>query len=84
MKYRHYAPKADLAIVEGPDERVIAEIEKRALEAEKNGDTVGIIATDETKDRYSHGIIKVLEAENRKKPSHIIFMRCCVILTAVM
>ncbi len=35
MKYRHYAPKADLAIVEGPDERVIAEIEKRALEAEK-------------------------------------------------
>ncbi len=24
MKYRHYAPKADLAIVEGPDERVVA------------------------------------------------------------
>ena len=23
MKYRHYAPKADLAIVEGPTEEVI-------------------------------------------------------------
>lgn len=28
MKYRHYAPKADLAIVEGSTEGVIAEIEK--------------------------------------------------------
>ena len=67
MKYRHYAPKADLAIVEGPDERVIAEIEKRALEAEKNGDTVGIIATDETKDRYSHGIIKSIGSREQEE-----------------
>ena len=54
MKYRHYAPKADLAIVEGATEGVIAEIEKRAGEAEEKGLTVGIIATDETKGRYSH------------------------------
>ena len=67
MKYRHYAPKADLAIVEGPDERVIAEIEKRALEAEKNGDTLGIIATDETKDRYSHGIIKSIGSREQEE-----------------
>ena len=67
MKYRHYAPKADLAIVEGPDERVIAEIENRALEAEKNGDTVGIIATDETKDRYSHGIIKSIGSREQEE-----------------
>ena len=37
MKYRHYAPKADLAIVEGSTEGVIAEIEKRAGEAEEKG-----------------------------------------------
>ena len=67
MKYRHYAPKADLAIVEGPDERVIAEIEGGALEAEGNGDTVGIIATDETKDRYSHGIIKSIGSREQEE-----------------
>ncbi len=45
---------------------------------------VGIIATDETKDRYSHGIIKSIGSREERKQSHIIFMRCCVILTAVM
>ena len=30
MKYRHYAPKADLTIIEGPLEKVTAEINKRA------------------------------------------------------
>ena len=32
MKYRHYAPKADLTIIEGPLEKVTAEINKRAKE----------------------------------------------------
>lgn len=67
MKYRHYAPKADLAIVEGPTERVIAEIEKRALAAQENGQTVGIIATDETKSRYSHGIIKSIGSREQEE-----------------
>ena len=67
MKYRHYAPKADLAIVEGPTERVIAEIEKRALAAQENGQIVGIIATDETKSRYSHGIIKSIGSREQEE-----------------
>lgn len=67
MKYRHYAPKADLAIVEGPTERVIAEIEKRALAAQENVQTVGIIATDETKSRYSHGIIKSIGSREQEE-----------------
>ena len=35
MKYRHYAPKADLAVVEGPEEAVIRYINTAADEAEK-------------------------------------------------
>ena len=41
MKYRHYAPEADLSIVEGETEKVIAYINSRASEAEKQGKTVG-------------------------------------------
>ena len=67
MKYRHYAPKADLAIVEGLTEQVISEIEKRAKEAEAKGQKVGIIATDETKGRYSHGIIKSIGSREQEE-----------------
>lgn len=58
MKYRHYAPEADLSIVEGETEKVIAYINSRASEAEKQGKTVGIIATDETAGLYKAGVIR--------------------------
>ena len=35
MKYRHYAPKADLKIVEGPMEKVIAYINEKASEKKR-------------------------------------------------
>lgn len=57
MKYRHYAPKADLAIVEGPEEAVVKKINELAAEAKAHGEQVGIIATDETKDRYPEGMV---------------------------
>lgn len=57
MKYRHYAPKADLAIVEGPEEAVVKKINELAAEAKEHGEQVGIIATDETKDRYPEGLV---------------------------
>ena len=57
MKYRHYAPKADLAIVEGPEEAVVKKINELAAEAKAHGEQVGIIATDETKDRYPEGLV---------------------------
>ena len=57
MKYRHYAPKADLSIVEGPQEEVIACINRLTHEAAANGMKAGIIATDETKDQYADGLV---------------------------
>lgn len=58
MKYRHYAPKAPLSIVEGPEEHVIEKINSLACEILQSGSQVGIIATDETLDRYPQGIVK--------------------------
>ena len=57
MKYRHYAPKADLSIVEGPQDEVIACINRLTHEAVENGLKAGIIATDETKDQYSDVLV---------------------------
>lgn len=58
MKYRHYAPKADLTIVEGETAQVIEKINALALEAEIRGEQIGIICTEETYSCYPRGIVK--------------------------
>lgn len=67
MKYRHYAPKADLTIVEGETEAVIAEIQRLARADEAAGKKVGIIATDETKGLYQTGLVMSLGARSREE-----------------
>ncbi|MDO5798511.1 MAG: L-threonylcarbamoyladenylate synthase [Eubacteriales bacterium] len=57
MKYRHYAPKADLSIVEGPQAEVVGCINRLVSEASENGLQAGIIATDETKAQYKKGLV---------------------------
>lgn len=54
MKYKHYAPKGELTIVVGAEEAVLDKINEMAEEALKRGETVGIIGTDETIEKY-HG-----------------------------
>lgn len=58
MKYRHYAPKAELIIVKGDMEKVIDKINELSSDAVKEGKRVGIIATGETKEHYKFGQIK--------------------------
>ncbi len=58
MKYRHYAPKAELRIVEGPMELVIPAINDLTAKAMAQGKKVGIIATEETYGRYPEGDVK--------------------------
>ena len=67
MKYRHYAPRADLAVVEGATEAVIAAINRLAGQAEAEGKKVGIIATDETKNRYQKGLVLSLGARKHEE-----------------
>ena len=64
MKYRHYAPKGELVIVEGQQERVSSKIEQLAAEKIKAGYTVGIIGTDESVGSYKSGLIKSIGARS--------------------
>lgn len=52
MKYRHYAPKADMVLVEGELKAMAEEICRLASEAGQQGKRVGIICTEETKSFY--------------------------------
>lgn len=55
MKYKHYAPKADLVLVDGEEKKVVAKINALTKEAMAAGKKVGIIGTDETIDCYNQG-----------------------------
>lgn len=55
MRYKHYAPKGDLTIVEGQLDAVTDFICERSCSAARAGEKVGIIATDETVARYRAG-----------------------------
>lgn len=54
MKYRHYAPRAELTIVEGELDKAAEEIERLAEEKRRQGYRTGIIATEETR-KFYHG-----------------------------
>ena len=64
MKYRHYAPKAQLMIVEGETEEAVKAIKQIAYEQTRLGYQVGIIATNETMDAYTTGIVKNIGTRN--------------------
>ena len=58
MRYRHYAPKAQLTIVEGDVERTIEKINELTRQAHIKGEKVGIIGTEETRMKYQGDSIK--------------------------
>lgn len=58
MKYRHYAPKAQLTVVEGDTEAVVKYINEQTAVHVANGLRVGIIATSETLAQYPTGDVK--------------------------
>ena len=67
MKYRHYAPKARLAIVEGDLREEILAIRQLAYAASREGKKVGIIATDETLPFYKYGLVKDIGTRENEK-----------------
>lgn len=58
MKYRHYAPKAELTIIEGKTQSVVETINEKCKEAMEKGLRVGVIGTDETKEQYHASVVK--------------------------
>lgn len=64
MKYRHYAPKAEMTLVEGKTEAVVREIRQLVDEQMMAGHRVGILCTEETREQYPRGILRCVGARN--------------------
>jgi L-threonylcarbamoyladenylate synthase len=64
MKYTHYAPKADVIIIQGSLNNTVDKIKELQLSYESENKRVGIICTDETRDQYEEGIIKSMGSRN--------------------
>ena len=74
QKYRHYAPKADMIVFSGGIEEIVNAIKNRTIEYVNQGRLVGIMATDETKNRYDKGlVISVGSRENKGSIAHNLF-----------
>ena len=53
MKYRHYAPKGELAIVRGQGDAVYNYIQAHICEAKSNGKRVGVIVSTDYANKYT-------------------------------
>jgi len=60
MKYRHYAPKAEVVLVEGPTEGVVSKIQELVKKYAGEGRKVGVMATKETAHKYRADVVKVV------------------------
>ncbi len=69
MKYRHYAPKGQLILVEGPGAAVTAAINSFAFRDREEGHRVGVISTEETSSAYLADVVK--SVGSRKQPETI-------------
>jgi len=58
MKYRHYAPKGQVIIVEGQGENVVQYINAQTTLAKEKGEKVGVIATLENQEQYLADTVK--------------------------
>lgn len=74
MKYRHYAPKADMVLVEGEMSRVVRYINRETKKAMEAGKRVGIICTQESRARYPMGFLAVVGSrEHEETVAHNLF-----------
>ncbi|MCD8076630.1 MAG: threonylcarbamoyl-AMP synthase [Lachnospiraceae bacterium] len=73
MKYRHYAPRAPLFIVEGDREKVQEKINALTTLERESGRMPGVIATDETSGSYAHAIVESIgsRADERSIARHL-------------
>ena len=74
MKYRHYAPKGELTIIQGDQDKVVSFINSKAKEAKAAGKKVGVIGTDATKGLYEADVVKsVGNREDESTIAHELF-----------
>ena len=73
MKYRHYAPKAELTIFEGDNDKVVERINEIAAEDVSKGLKVGILSSTENEQRYTSGEVVVVgsRADEHEVAAHL-------------
>lgn len=67
MKYRHYAPKAQLAIVEGNEREVADYINQQCKMLAEKGKKVGVIAAWETSSLYQGAVVKSIGSRQEEE-----------------
>ncbi len=74
MKYRHYAPKGQITIVEGEMEAVVRTINALVAEQEKQGIRTAVLCAEETKGNYvCHHIYSLGSLKSEKEISAHLF-----------
>lgn len=69
MKYRHYAPKAEMTVFRGSGKASAAAIEEALKRAKAEGKKAGVLCTEESKEYYTASVKKSVGF--RKKPETI-------------
>jgi L-threonylcarbamoyladenylate synthase len=60
LRHKHYAPDAEVVVVEGEVDAVVANVDELVKLYREDGRRVGVLATDETVSRYSADVVKSL------------------------
>lgn len=66
MKYKHYAPKADMIIVEGEEDAVVSYINDAVERKRSEKVAVAVIAAEETRERYRADIVLSMGRRSRE------------------
>jgi len=69
MKHRHYAPEAQMILVEGSFNDIVKRVKQLASLYINEGKRVGILATDESKSAYAADVVK--SSGSRRDPATI-------------
>lgn len=67
MKYRHYAPRGELTIVEGTPQKVIDYVNRAAAADRAAGEKTGIIATRDFLDSYCADVVKCVGSREEEE-----------------
>ena len=67
MKYRHYAPKAQLTIVEGNERQVADYINEQCRRLAEKGKKAGVIAARETSSLYQGAVVKSIGSRQEEE-----------------
>lgn len=76
MRYRHYAPKGSMLIVEGPSKAVISEINRRLAADKKSGLRTGVLATRENVDAFGADVVKCMGSREKEEEIATSLYRC--------